>query len=516
MYQACCNFNFQGLALVHPAGARVNAFRSGDPMAETAEVCIVGAGIAGLNALVVASDYLRGDDSVALVDSRPRVGGMWVDTYDYVRLHQPHRIFTAGSIPWLPRRPAPHLASKTEVLDQLARCRDVAASRVQLDERMGWDYVSHREVGQLVEVTLRRPDGTTDVLRTKRLIKAFGHRVTPTTSLALTSDRVHSITPESLDLSGPISTGTEPIWIIGGGKTAMDTAHLLLTAMTDREVNLVAGPGTFFARRDEFFPTGLARWWRGKPINTVLREVSERFDGTNETEVADWYRSTYSISPVDGATDFFSAYLSDAESSVIREGLRSVTHEYLADAIDSPGGAELVFRSGNRASVPTGSWVINCTGLLLRDEHPPEAAISSSGRVVSIQMRSSVTGPFTAFAGYYLAHLMFREKLHAAALYELDIEDLANKNRAVMIYASFALSLYNLGQISRVVPMRVMMNCGLDYDRWYPAPRRLFGALQFLRNRRAIARWNTRTLDTIAKRFEVRCGPVTPMTGSEQ
>lgn len=473
-----------------------------------AELCIVGAGITGLNALVVASGYLSPDDSVLLVDRRPQVGGMWVDTYDYVRLHQPHRIFTAGSIPWRPRRPARHLASKPEVLDHLAHCRDVAASRVRLDERMGWSYESHREAAGLVEVTLRKPDGTRQVTRARRLIKAFGHQVAPTQPLRLTTDRVHSITPETLDLGGPIGSGTDPIWIIGGGKTAMDTAHLLVTAMPGREVSLVAGPGTFFARREEFFPTGLARWWRGTPINSVLREVCELFDGTNEAEVGSWYRATYATSPVDGATDFFSAYLSDAESSVIRQGLHTVAREYLADVADGSDGAELVFRGGGRLRVPTGSWIVNCTGLLLRDQHPREPAVSDSGQVVSIQMRSSVTGPFTAFAGYYLTHLMFLGKLHDAGLYELDVEDLARKNREVMIYASFALALYNLGRIARVVPKRVMMDCGLDYDRWYPAPRRMLGAVLLLRSQRGLGRRNRQSLDTIAERYDVRCGPI--------
>ena len=51
---------------------------------------------------------------------------------------------------------------------------------------------------------------------------------------------------------------------IGGGKTAMDTAHTLITHYPGREVNLVAGSGTFFSSRDRFFPTGARRWWGGR------------------------------------------------------------------------------------------------------------------------------------------------------------------------------------------------------------------------------------------------------------
>ena len=45
-----------------------------------ADVCIGGAGIAGVNALHVASRYLKPDQRVVLVDRNDRVGGMWVET----------------------------------------------------------------------------------------------------------------------------------------------------------------------------------------------------------------------------------------------------------------------------------------------------------------------------------------------------------------------------------------------------------------------------------------------------
>ena len=130
-------------------------------MSEPSEVCIVGAGITGLNALVVASSYLQRTDTVVLVDSRARSGGMWVDTYDYVRLHQPHPIFTAGNIKWTLDQKPSHLATKPEVLDHLQRCLEVAKKRVDVEERFGWDYVSHEETDGLVHVTFRPPDGRT-------------------------------------------------------------------------------------------------------------------------------------------------------------------------------------------------------------------------------------------------------------------------------------------------------------------------------------------------------------------
>ena len=127
--------------------------------AETCDVCIVGAGIAGLNALFAASRYLSRDQKVILIDRRARVGGMWVDVYSYVRLHQPHPMFTAGNIEWTLGKDRAYLATKGEVLDHLQHCVDVISEGVQVDEYFGWDFESEEEANGIVRVTSRAADG---------------------------------------------------------------------------------------------------------------------------------------------------------------------------------------------------------------------------------------------------------------------------------------------------------------------------------------------------------------------
>lgn len=126
--------------------------------------------------------------------------------------------------------------------------------------------------------------------------------------------------------------------------------------------------------------------------------------------------------------------------------------------------------------------------------------------MLSIQLRSSVTGPFTSFAGYYLTHLMFRDRLDSAQLYELDLEDLASKSRSSVIWASITLSMYNLGRIARALPPRAMLDCGLDYDRWYPGFRRVAGATSLAATQRRDASRYRDTLDTLGRRFDLRVG----------
>jgi hypothetical protein len=318
---------------------------------------------------------------------------------------------------------------------------------------------------------------------------------------------VRSTTPELLDLQ-ELAADDAPVWIIGGGKTAMDAAHRIITALPGREVNMAVGPGTYFLRRDAAFPTGLKRWFTGTLPNTALREVARRFDGTNEDDVRTWHRATHGVCPTEQAGHFFGAYLSDGEADVLRRGLHDVEHEHVADVVDRDGDVELAFRTGRARTVPAGAWIVNCTGSLLRTSHPYEPYASAGGRTLSIQMRSAVVGPFSSFGGYYLTHLLFLDKLRIPDVYELDVEDLNRKASAVVMYASVSLAMHNLALVAPAVPKKVMLGCGLDFDRWYPMHRRVIGTADFLRHRVRDLEHHRRALDTVRERFGVRCGPL--------
>jgi Pyridine nucleotide-disulphide oxidoreductase len=475
---------------------------------EHCDVCIVGAGIAGLNALYVASRYLSRDQKVVLVDRRERVGGMWVDTYPYVRLHQPHGLFTAGNIKWTLGKERSYLATKPDVLDHFAHCLDVIKQRVQVDERLGWELKSDEEADGIVRITCRSADGQFRVVEAKRLIKAYGLRVVPNDPLEISSARVRSVSPDFCDMRGDDMRASDtPVWIIGGGKTAMDTAHTLVTEYPGREVNLVAGPGTFFASRDKFFPARLRRWWGGAPLSRIALEMVRRFDGTNETDVGTWLRSTYGTWLTPETGNFWLGVLSESENKTIAAGLNDVIMNHLVDAVDHNGATELVFRSGATKAIQPGSWIVNCTGYIMRSEQPYEPYISGSGAVVSIQPRSAILH-LTTFMGYFLTHLLFLGKISDVPLYELDMQSLSRKSPAALPYTLFSLAQYNLSLIADCVPTGVFRDCGLDFDRWYPLPRRMIGTARFMLTHRREREHLRRTLDTVRERFDVRCGPL--------
>ncbi len=476
---------------------------------ESCDVCIVGAGIAGINALFVASRYLSRDQKIILIDRRPRVGGMWVDTYPYVRLHQPHPMFTAGNIEWTIGQDRAYLATKGEVLDHFSHCLNVIKERVRVDEYFGWDMESDEEIGGNPRVTCRSPDGRVLFVEAKRLIKAYGLGVTPNDPLEISSKRVHTVSPDYCDVrSGEMRDSDAPVWIVGGGKSAMDTAHALITHYPGREVNLVAGRGTFFINRDLAFPTGMRRWWGGVLGATLGEQLGRRFDGTNEADVQDWFRSTVGHFVTPEAENYVAGVLSEAENKTIANGLNDIVMDYFEDAVDRNGSTEMVFRSGSTKTIQPGSWIVNCTGYLAPDTSQPyEPYVSGSGAVVSIQPRSS-TLHLPAFQGYFLAHLLFLDKIRDLPLYELDVPALRQKSSTVFAYALFTLVQHNLSLIYDNVPSRVFRENGLDFDAWYPLPRRIPSTARFMLTHRRSRERSRRVLDTVRERFDVRCGPL--------
>jgi hypothetical protein len=483
---------------------------------EKCEVCVVGAGLAGMNALFVASRYLSRDQRVIVIDRRQRVGGMWIDTYPYVRLHQPHGMFTAGNIKWTLGEEPAHLASKGEVLDHFQYCLNVIKQQQRVDEFFGWTMESDDEVDGVVRVTCRSADGRTMVIETKRLIKAYGFRVEPNDPLPLSSQNVHSVSPDTCDMrTAPIRDSDTPVWIVGGGKTAMDTAHTLIREYPGREINLLAGGGTFFNNRDKFFPRGVGRWRSGTMLSALASQVSQRFDGTNEAEMWDWHRSTYGLWATPETGNFALGVLSEAEQRIIASGLNEVVMDHLADVVDEGGNPHLLTRSGSTREVTPGSWFVNCTGYLTNRQYPYEPYVSASGNVLSIQTQSA-TLHLSSYGAYFGTHLLFSGGIRDVPLYELDQLDLYQKSRKAFPYAIFALVQHNMSLYLESIPNKAFRECGLDFDRWYPLPRQLMATAKFMRNHRADRDRVRRALDNVRERFDVRCGPLPSATREER
>ena len=477
------------------------------------DVCVLGAGIAGLNALYAVSRHLSAGDKVVLVDRMSAPAGMWRTTYDYVRLHQPHPMFTVGNLRWLVQRDPYHLATRAEVVDHLQHCFEQLSGRAKLQAFFGHEYLQHEEeLGKTqwpVTVDCRREsDGALLRIRTRHLIKAFGYNVKPLEPFALSSRQVVSLAPESSELLRQVApNGTSaPIYVVGGGKTGMDTAHMLIRALPQRKIRVLIGDGTMFLDRDKTVPPRFRSYYSGRTGLEVFLDVARRFDGRNENQVTDYMRQNYCVSLDATCRRYMFGLMSNAENRAIRGGLDEVIRDHLMDVVDSPNGPTLFLRSGQRRVIEPGAVFINCTGYLGAPA-AYEPYLSAGGHVLSIQPTSTVHF-LSSQSAYFLAHLLMLGKLRDAPLYEADIAELRAASRDVFSPTAITTTLYNTGVIASRLPRWVHAENGLDLTALFPTHRRILGLLKltlFLRRHPTQLR---DALDVVRNRFNVRLGPL--------
>ena len=117
-----------------------------------------------------------------------------------------------------------------------------------------------------------------------------------------------------------------------------------------------------------------------------------------------------------------------------------------------------------------------------------------------------------SYMAYFSTHLLFSGKLCDVPLYALDWLDLKQKSPTALVPTLMTLAQHNLGLCADNLPMRAFRELGLDFDRWYPLPRRLVATAKFMTSHRRERHRLRRVLDTVQERFDVRCGPLEPST----
>jgi hypothetical protein len=122
----------------------------------------------------------------------------------------------------------------------------------------------------------------------------------------------------------------------------------------------------------------------------------------------------------------------------------------------------------------------------------------------------SATFYLTSFAGYFLTHLAFLEKLTETPLYEIDMNELNKESPEILPWAMYTQVVYNLGLIADAVPVSVLNDCGLSFDGWFPKPRQMVGAMRFLAGRKRARPHQEQVLAAVRERYGVRCGPLEP------
>jgi hypothetical protein len=300
-----------------------------------------------------------------------------------------------------------------------------------------------------------------------------------------------------------------PVFVVGGGKTGMDTILAALAEDPNRKVSLINGRGTNFLNRTKYVPTGLKRWTSGELASRLFRELALNFDGDNEDHTIAHFRAEHSTK-TDGLNGVFLYGLqSEEERARIDAGLSALYAGYMTDVRDGPTGPTMLMRDGTSVPVETGSIFVNCTGSFFRtpdiDKEP--LCLSPHGTLLSINMRDGFHF-LSSVAGFFMTHLLFRDALAGNGFYRLDHETLFRQNRNAWVGASGTQAYMNQVVAVQTLPMTLLDRCALDLDRWYPLPRRVAGLIRMKSSaRQDIARCRA-VLDRVAERFDVLCGPI--------
>lgn len=161
--------------------------------------------------------------------------------------------------------------------------------------------------------------------------------------------------------------------------------------------------------------------------------------------------------------------------------------------------------AGATKAVAPGSLFVNCTGYILREERAYEPYLSAHGCVVSIQPQSG-TNFLSSMGAYLLVHLLYLDKLDKIPLYEIDFAALRRLSPIMMTMAFAAQWLLNISLIAQSTPPKVLMNNGLDTDKWFPLPRRIRALVGFNINSKRYHRHFRQVLDVVQARTGMRCG----------
>ncbi len=451
------------------------------------DLCVVGAGYAALNGLNAVAKYMKPGERVVMIDKNETWGGQWLHQYDFVRLHQPYRMFTAGDQPWTlgppgsPRDPS-YLASRREVLDHLSTVPSVSAGHLQVLGLFNHAYESHRVYQGRVEIEAF-PTGGSDRkptrVRARRLLKATGVDIQRLPPFKLTSSKCRSVGISDPVLGKPeFLDDAAPVYIIGSGKTAMDCARHLIQAQKHlggvgganprqrRSINIIIGSGMWFFHRDNLYPKGVYRHTRGTLTGDLFLKMTQLFDGTNEAAVMDHFARAGWLHTVFGqGGNCRYGLLSVHEKDDILAGLENIYRGHLIDV----DGSRMTLRENgeNReVQIQDDAWFINCTTHLR--QFPHEAILQDSGLVCAPQYALGFSGT----SAYFVSHLWCRGDLGkvAAELFRVRI-DVEPKLRfapqvGVMVMANMAL-------IGAHLPFSISSKFQGDYNKWYPFHRHI-------------------------------------------
>lgn len=369
---------------------------------------IVGAGAVGL----AFADTLLDEDPdchITLVDKHARPGGHWNDAYSFVALHQPSATYGVNSMELCPDRVDEHghnagmypLAKHSEILayySKLMTERMIPSGRVSyhpLAEYRGKDGDRHTARGILsgdeLSFTVRRKlvDATwfqTSVPSTHK--PAF--EIAEGTRFAIPGDLPH-LWRKADDLPGHYA-------VIGGGKTAMDTAVWLLeSGVAPDKIDWVRPRDSWMFNRKLLQPA----YHRIEGLLQFQIDLVEAANGADSGdamfEELDRRGTMLRIDPEVTPKMFHFAVISEAEVELLRQ-ITKVHRGRHVTRIE-PGAMLL---GEDRVELPESALFIDCTASAVPFEVRSTTRPFFDGDTVTLQLAQTPFVPYSAALAAFL------------------------------------------------------------------------------------------------------------------
>lgn len=361
-----------------------------------ADYVIVGAGVVGM----AMADTLAAETSahIVIVDRRARPGGHWNDAYPFVRLHGPSVTYGVNSTPLGSGRidavglnaGLNELASGTEICAYYDR---VMRERLLPGGRVSW--LPLHDVGEDgVAVSLVNGQRRRLVARRRWVDATQADTQVPATHgpRFAVADGVTCLTPTELTQWRQPAAGHV---IVGGGKTAMDTALWLLEHGVDPDaITWIRPRETWLLNRANVQPTAA---FAHQTLAAIVAELEAARDATSLPDLFDRLEAARLLQRIDPSvqpTMYRCAIVSEAELAQLRR-IRNVVRLGRVQAI---GIDRIVLEHGEMATSARHVHVHCSAGGLPRG--PVQPVFQGQRIVPQYVRRCSPT-----FSAAFIAHL---------------------------------------------------------------------------------------------------------------
>ncbi len=371
------------------------------PLHET-DYLIIGAGAVGL----AFADTMLDEDPdchITLVDKHAAPGGHWNDAYSFVTLHQPSATYGVNSMELCPDRVDTHghnaglypLAKHSEILayySKLMSERMIPSGRVayhpltEYQRKDGDEHVArHILSGEEERFTVRRK--IVDATWFKTSVPAThkpGFEIAPGTRFAIPGD-LPSLWKEADNLPSHYA-------IIGGGKTAMDTAVWLLeSGVSPDSIDWVRPRDSWMFNRKLLQPAK-------HRLDDLVRFQIDLAECASSSETGDEMfakldeRGTMlRIDPDVTPKMFHYAVISEAEVELLRQ-IKRVHRERRVTALEP---RSIIF-GDERVEVPENTLFVNCTASAVPFEQRTQTGPFFDGDTITIQLMQTPFVPYSA------------------------------------------------------------------------------------------------------------------------